>query len=276
MQRAQEYLQTAADIAIEAGAAIMEIYERTGDVGVQLKEDDSPVTDADLVAHRIIVAGLRQLTPDVPVLSEESSLVPFVERQAWSEYWLVDPLDGTREFLSRNGEFTVNIALVRGGEPVLGVVYVPVSRTTYCGVDGKATISRGGEPPAQIAVRRLPPIDQWGDMTLRVVASRRHGGEQLADLLPRLKRHAGAVEQVSIGSSLKFCMIAEGRADIYPRLGPTSEWDTAAAHAVLQAAGGEVVDTDFAPLRYNRKPGVLNPNFIALGDRRVPWQELLT
>lgn len=275
MQPASDYLQTVVRIATEAGAAIMTVYERAADVEIQIKDDDSPVTEADLRAHQIIAAGLQQLTPTIPVLSEESQLPEFSERRHWREYWLVDPLDGTKEFIGRNGEFTVNIALIREGEPVLGVVHVPVQCTTYCGADKQAMVINKEGAARAIGVQQLPPPTQWSDVTLRVVASRRHGGAQIASLLKRLREAAGDIEQVTMGSSLKICLLAEGKADIYPRLAPTSEWDTAAAHAVLRAAGGELVSLDFKPLRYNQKADILNPHFIAMGDVSVDWQQLL-
>lgn len=275
MQPASDHLQTVVRIAIEAGAAIMAVYGRAGDVEIQLKDDDSPLTEADLQAHRIIAAGLQQLAPNIPVLSEESALPDYSERRHWREYWLVDPLDGTKEFTSRSGEFTVNIALIREGEPVLGVVHVPVHGTTYCGVDKQALVMAKGRAGRPVRVQQLPSVSQWSDITLRVVASRRHGGEQIATLVARLRKAVGDVELVNMGSSLKICLLAEGKADIYPRLAPTSEWDTAAAHAVLRAAGGEVVDTDFRPLRYNQKADILNPYFIAVGDANIDWQQLL-
>ncbi len=246
--------------AVEAGAAILEVYGQ--DFDVVTKDDDSPLTQADLASHRVITAALSRLTPDVPVLSEESADVPFEQRASWREYWLVDPLDGTKEFIKRNGEFTVNIALVRDHEPVLGVVHVPVGGVTYSGVVGAGAWRDGPDGAAQaIAVRRpcaTPPV---------IVGSRSHASPELVDRLAPL----GDYELVSMGSSLKFCLLAEGRADFYPRLGPTSEWDTAAAHAVVLAAGGSIVTLDGAPLRYNLKPSLLNPAFFAIADPQRDW-----
>jgi 3'(2'), 5'-bisphosphate nucleotidase len=253
------------EIARRAGAAILEVYA-SGESAALSKADDSPLTAADLSAHRLIAAALRELTPGVPVLSEEGAATPYAERARWGRYWLVDPLDGTREFLSRNGQFTVNIALIEAHAPVLGVVQVPVSDTTYQGIPGVgAWRQAGAAPPEAIHVqpRAAAPV--------RVVGSRSHRGDSLDAFLERV----GAFELKAIGSSLKFCLVAEGSADVYPRLGPTSEWDTAAAHAVAVAAGGTVVQLSGEPLRYNDKAELINPFFVAYGDRQRDWLGLL-
>jgi 3'(2'), 5'-bisphosphate nucleotidase len=258
-------VQAVLQLARRAGAAILEVYASV-EQGVTRKADDSPLTLADLRAHQILFDGLRQLTPDVPVLSEEAADVPFEVRSRWPRYWLVDPLDGTKEFLARNGEFTVNVALIDGHEPILGVVHVPVTGVDYWGLRGDGAWRRGLDGEARrIAVQR-EPCD-----VVRVAGSRSHRGDSLAPFLARL----GAHEFVPMGSSLKFCVVAEGGADVYPRLGPTSEWDTAAAHAVLAAAGGSVVTTLGAPLRYNTRPELLNPSFVAYGSASRDWVELL-
>ncbi len=251
------------DIVRAAGDAIMEVYRQ--DFAVEHKDDRSPLTQADLAAHRIIVAGLEILTPGVPVLSEESASLPWSERQAWTRYWLVDPLDGTREFVKKNGEFTVNIALIDSHEPVFGVVYAPVLAELLYGERGRGAFKRAGGEDVPLHTRR-PAVSP-----LRVAASRSHLDERTAALLTRL----GEVETQSLGSSLKFCRIAEARIDVYPRFGPTSEWDTAAAQALVEAAGGVVLELDGRPLRYNRKDSLLNPYFIVLGDPDLPWQDWL-
>lgn len=252
------------DIARDAGERIMAIYQT--DFTVTTKSDKSPVTDADLAAHHAIVAGLQRLTPDIPVLSEESSRIPFGERRHWDSYWLVDPLDGTKEFISRNGDFTVNIALIQRGAPVVGVVYLPVEQTSYYGSLGVGAFRRdprGGQRAIRVQTPARDPV--------RVVASRSHRGELLDGYLAKL----GAHEIVSRGSSLKFCLVAEGAADVYPRLGPTCEWDTGAGHAVLLAAGGHVVNVDGSVLGYNQKESLLNPYFIAYADESQDWREYL-
>lgn len=269
----QAWLAGAGLIAFQAGQAILEIYRRGADnITVETKADDSPLTEADRRAHHVITGALEGLTPAIPVLSEESEAVPFAQRSQWDTYWLVDPLDGTREFISRNGEFTVNIALIMEGEPVLGVVHVPVSGTTYTGLAGEgAWCYREGEMPQSISVRSLS-----GQRSLRVMGSRRHGTEALEAILETLRGHFDEVTLLSMGSSLKICLLAEGEADLYVRMGPTCEWDTAAAHAVLRAAGGDIVTEAFEPLRYNRKDSLLNPHFLALGDPDFPWQSLFS
>lgn len=254
-------------LAAAAGREILDVYDTPFDVTT--KDDASPLTEADLRAHRVIVDGLHELTPEVPVISEEAEPPPFEERRHWQRYWLVDPLDGTKEFVSRNGEFTVNIALIEAGEPVLGVVGVPVRGDIYvgdCHANEAFRVKEGEREP--LRTRAMTP----GAAT--VVASRRHGGDRLAGYLDTLAKSFEIVRR-PVGSSLKFCLLAEGEADFYPRLGPTSEWDIAAAHAVLQAAGGTVMLTDGAPLRYNAKDSFLNPDFVAVGDPGFDWRDHL-
>ncbi len=243
-------------IVERAGAAIMHIY---GDgFTVQRKDDNTPLTAADLESQRIIIEGLRQLTPGVPILAEESAQAPWVERRAWRELWVVDPLDGTREFVNRNGEFTVNIALVQGNEPVLGVVSAPAQGVLYWGASEIGAFSRtqGAEAPIGVSAPHDP---------LRVVGSRSHASAETAKYLARLGPHVLS----SIGSSLKFCLVAAGEADLYPRFGPTSEWDTAAGQALLEAAGGHVTRLDGHRLRYNCRESVINGDFLAFGHSNV-------
>jgi len=247
-------------LARRAGAAILEIY--AGSFAVEQKADNSPLTAADMASHRIIVAGLQELTPDIPVLSEESKHIDWNTRSAWDRYWLVDPLDGTREFVKRNGEFTVNIALIENHAPVLGVVLLPVTGALYYGVagDGAFLEAAPGAMPRPIATRA-------GAMVPVVAGSRSHGNERQTSMLANLGEHT----LMSVGSSIKFCMVARGDADLYLRLGPTSEWDTAAAQCVLEQAGGAVVDLQGSALCYNTKESLLNPEFLALGDGSVDW-----
>ena len=260
----EQLLDGVAEIARRAGEAILEVY-RGVDPGVTYKKDDSPLTAADLASHRVIVDGLAQLALEIPVLSEEGAGQPYEERSAWDRFWLVDPLDGTKEFIKRNGEFTVNIALVADGAPILGVVYAPVLDREYLGWLGHGAWRRDGAE-----ARRAIRAEGTGDGQLAVVASRSHAGEELQAFLGRLGDH----RLVSMGSSLKLCLVADGTADIYPRLGPTMEWDTAAAHGVVAAAGGQVLDRSGQPLGYN-KENLLNPHFLVVGERQVPWQEAL-
>lgn len=259
-------MQTAIDfdqvvqLAKRAGAAIMEIYNR--DFLVDTKADNSPLTEADLAAHHCIVNGLKNISPNIPVLSEESAAIAWQERSQWQSYWLIDPLDGTKEFIKRNGEFTVNIALISEQQPLWGVVYAPAKSLLYYGGSlqaGSFKESAAGKLP--IHARHLPESAQgW-----KIVGSKSHQSDEFVQLVKRFDQP----DIVSLGSSLKICMVAEGSADLYPRLGLTSEWDTAAAHAVLQGAGGDIVQAEnFTPLRYNTKESLLNPFFHAVGKTR--------
>jgi 3'(2'), 5'-bisphosphate nucleotidase len=249
--------------AREAGDAILEIYRQ--DFEIYEKQDASPLTEADLASHRIIVDALQKLTPDTPVLSEEDADIPFAERSRWSSYWLIDPLDGTKEFIKKNDEFTVNIALVEEHRPRIGVVHVPATGVTFYGESGKGAFRIEEGETVQIHVTRP------AQTPLRIAGSRSHAGSSLQTFLEKI----GEYEIVSMGSSLKLCLVAEGKADIYPRLGPTSEWDTAAAQAVVEAAGGMVTDTSGNPLLYNTKESLLNPHFLVFGDPGRDWSGYL-
>jgi 3'(2'), 5'-bisphosphate nucleotidase len=242
-------------IARRAGEEILVIYK--GELTAIAKADGSPLTAADQASNDTILAGLASLTPGVPVLSEESAGVPWRERCGWTRYWLVDPLDGTKEFLKRNGDFTVNIALIEAGRPTLAVVHAPARGITYFAAAGAGAFRQDGGTPARRIRARRPRSEPP-----RVVASRSHRGELLDAWLQRL----GAHEVVSVGSSLKFCMVAEGLADLYPRLGPTMEWDTAAGQCVAECAGASVLDAEGAPLACNRGESLVNPHFIVNGD----------
>jgi 3'(2'), 5'-bisphosphate nucleotidase len=270
-------------IARAAGDAILAIYNAPETANVQTKTDDSPLTAADLAAHHFIAQELPALL-DIPMISEESAVPSLAERKGWPAYWLIDPLDGTKEFIARNGQFTVNIALIVGGIPVLGVVHVPVGDETYFGVDKSIATDKqthaekylGGEKQVDLQARSLAPRFTTAQ-PLDLLMSLRHGTDEVTALVVKLKaRWSGPLNSLSAGSSLKFCWIAEGRADFYPRLAPTSEWDTAAAQAVLVAAGGLVVKAnDLQPLLYNTQESLLNPFFYALGDAAYDWQSLL-
>jgi 3'(2'), 5'-bisphosphate nucleotidase len=267
-----EQLRQMQQIACSAGKEILSIYEDSRSIDVMVKADNSPLTEADRRAHNVIVEQLAALPGKYPILSEESDAVSFQQRRSWETYWLVDPLDGTKEFISRNGEFTVNIALVDNGIARAGVVHVPVSGVSYIGELGLGAWKLAGdEPPRPLIPTSLDPKSQH----LRIIASRNHRGPNIDRIISALEQDFAAVEVVSMGSSLKFCLLAAGEADIYPRLAPTSEWDTAAAHAVLRAAGGDVVTTQFVPLRYNQKAELLNPHFIAVADASFDWRAKL-
>ncbi|MEO5566682.1 MAG: 3'(2'),5'-bisphosphate nucleotidase CysQ [Luteimonas sp.] len=251
-------------LARDAAAAILRVYG--GEFTVERKHDNSPLTAADLASHRCILEGLAQVSPDIPVLSEESAIeVPAQLRRQWPRMWLVDPLDGTREFVKRNGEFTVNIALIEHGVAVLGVVQAPVTGTLWHGQRGRGAFKREGD--VDVAIRsRVPAVSP-----LRVAASRSHPDPRSTAALQRM----GDIEVMAVGSSLKFCRLAEGSMDVYPRFGPTSEWDTGAGQCVLEAAGGAVLDPRGRPLRYNQRDTILNGDFIALGDPSLAWREWL-
>lgn len=250
-----------------AGEAILPFWR--ADVAVTNKADDSPVTAADLAAHRVIADGLLALAPQIPVLSEEDCNIPLAERQGWSRWWLVDPLDGTKEFIAGSEEFTVNIALVENGEVVFGVVSMPTNGRCYFG--GRsfgAWRTEGAAEALPVQVRNAPPVG--GRFT--VVASRRHSSPQQEALLAGLSAAVGELELANIGSSLKFCLLAEGSADCYPRQAPTSQWDTAAAQGVLEGAGGEVIEVDGQPFRYPARDSLLNPFFLAL-PAKAAWRQ---
>ncbi|MCB1207267.1 MAG: 3'(2'),5'-bisphosphate nucleotidase CysQ [Verrucomicrobiae bacterium] len=253
-----EWRDAIIDIAHQAGDAIMAVYRRD-DFDIETKGDNSPLTAADLAANRVIVDGLRALTPDIPILSEEGKEIAWDARRGWTRFWLVDPLDGTREFIKRNGEFTVNIALVRDGVPVLGVVYQPVGDHLYWASKGTGAwkSSEGGEP---VHLEGGPHYLEKPEVT--VVASRSHLTDDVRDFIADLEANGKTVEFLSAGSSLKLCLVAEGSADVYPRLGPTMEWDTGAAHAIALEAGRQVLEHGTGTaLRYN-KENLLNPYFI--------------
>lgn len=259
-----EWLRFTNALALAAGREIMEIYNSPFEV--QKKLDKSPLTAADMAAHHLIVKELGKLTPHLPVLSEESPEIRFSERKQWNCYWLIDPLDGTREFVKRNGEFTVNIALILGHEPVLGVVYAPVLEVLYYARRRAGAWKRErGNEPKEIRTRKVPPDKIY------VAGSRSHSDRRMEEYLTRMGPH----EVIGIGSSIKACLVAEGKVDLYPRLGPTSEWDTAAAQCIVEEAGGAITDTRLQPLRYNTKPQLINPSFFAFGDKDRDWSRYL-
>ncbi|MGH8206314.1 MAG: 3'(2'),5'-bisphosphate nucleotidase CysQ [Steroidobacteraceae bacterium] len=254
------WLPRVLEIADAAGREIMRIYDTAFDV--TFKSDRSPLTEADLASQRVIGAGLAALTPGIGMLGEESAPEVFQRRRLWPALWLVDPLDGTREFVKRNGEFTVNIALVQDGEPVLGVLYAPARAVAYAAARGAGAVRRNAD-----GTRTPIRVEQTAPATLRVLASRSHGDA----VLDRMLEHLGAQERISIGSALKFGLLAQGSADLYVRRGATSEWDTAAGQAIVQEAGGAVVDFDGRTLRYNARDTLINPSFIAYADHSRNW-----
>jgi 3'(2'), 5'-bisphosphate nucleotidase len=263
MQASMGLLEEVKAIAREAGAAIMKVYAR--DFSATQKEDNSPLTEADTAAHQVIMRRLENLHPALPILSEEA-VGEFSGVDDSGRYWLVDPLDGTREFVKRNGEFTVNIALIEHGRAILGVVFAPVLNVAYLAAEGLGAFkAEAAQPRVPIRVSEHKQGSSW-----RVVGSRSHAGDSLEGFLNRLGTH----ELISMGSSLKFCLVAEGTADVYPRMGPTSLWDTAAAQCVVEQAGGRVIQLNGEPISYADPSVVLNPFFLVHGKSAIDWADL--
>lgn len=258
-----QLLEQLCGLAERAGAAILADKERTSQIS--FKADESPLTSADLASHKTIVEGLSMIDPSIPVLSEEAKTLPFESRRGWSRYFLVDPLDGTKEFIKGKKEYTVNIALIVDGVPEVGVVYVPELKQMFAGAKGLGAFrAESGGPLQKIGVaQKSAPVP-------RIVGSSSHASPEMARFLEALGDH----EILQFGSSLKICQVADGTAHFYPRFGPTSEWDTAAGHAVVLAAGGQVVKLDGSSLDYNQKESLLNPAFFVIGPQDRPWLEL--
>jgi len=235
---------------MDAGKAIMNIYSTSFDI--EFKDDQSPLTKADISSHEIISKYLKKLTPRIPILSEESSKKPLSQRKEWGEYWLVDPLDGTKEFIKRNGEFTTNIALMKDNKPIFGVIHVPAKNHSYWGSEktGSFMISNGSER------RKLNVSNNYTN--LKIASSRSHPSVKLSSLLEKIKSY----QLISVGSSLKFCLVATGEADCYPRLGPTCEWDIAAGEIIAKGAGAKVIDLNNESIKYNKSENYINPYFL--------------
>jgi len=254
----EQLIMSTVEIAKEAGEAITEIYN--SDFDYQLKKDLSPITAADNLSHNIITERLKMLTPEIPILSEENCDIPYKIRSQWTQYWLVDPLDGTKEFIKKNGEFTVNIALIENNNPIFGVIHLPITNEIYWGsqVSGSFYSNESSDvEPISVSENHQNPM--------RIVASRSHPSDVLNSLLEKIANY----EIINTGSSIKFCLIASGQADCYPRFGPTSEWDTAAGEAIVRFAGGHVVTTNGDSIQYNTKEDYLNPNFIVSNGRII-------
>lgn len=263
----QEWLPQVIMIARETGEEILHYYHGEKDLEVMEKPDTTPLTEADLAANGVVVEHLRILTPDIPIISEESEVPPFALRQSWDTYWLVDPLDGTREFIQGNGEFTVNIALIHHHRAIMGVIYAPVDDVVYFACEGSGAYRRiHGKALEAISCREL-------DMAqFTIASSRSYTTPQIQSFIARLDNDH---ELILRGSSLKSCLVAEGGADLYPRLGPTSEWDTAAAQCIVEEAGGQITDLQMQPLRYNTKDSLLNPEFFVFGKGSKDWSKYL-
>lgn len=264
----EEIIEQVIVIATEAGQKIREIYLH-GQFDRDIKADNTPVTSADLAAHQIIAASLHALTPDIPVLSEEAADIPLRDREHWKRYWLVDPLDGTGEFIAGSGDFSVIIALVEHNRPVMGVVYVPMTEVCYYAIAGLGAYKRTEKQELRISSRQIPTRD---GVSLRLAVSRRQDPQSVLKLFHQ-PQHCELV--VMGGAALKSCLVAEGRADCYVRVGPTGEWDTGAAQIIIEEAGGQLMDIELQPLTYNERESLENPNFIVVGAPNLDWDKLL-
>jgi 3'(2'), 5'-bisphosphate nucleotidase len=254
------------DVAEQASLAIMDIYAKQRELFIRSKSDQTLVTVADELAHRLLVAELARLTPGIPIISEEGVQIDYAERKSWTDYWLIDPLDGTKEFIDRTGEFSINIALIRDNKPILGLVYLPTTQLCYFATTKAGAYKRSAEGDIQaIKVREKPSVPM-------ITISRRHNPQRLQAIFSNI----GPYGLLALGSAWKICQVAEGSADIYPRLGPTSEWDTAAGQCILEEAGGQLINLQGETLRYNTKESLLNPEFIAVGDNYFNWLSYLT
>lgn len=276
MSHLQSLVHPLIELCSIAGEAICAHYISAESGQYESKRDQSPLTRADLDSHAIILSGLEDMDRDIPILSEESTTIDFAQRSAWQKYWLVDPLDGTREFLDRTGEFTINIALVEDHRPVLGLLYLPLEKKAYLGIPGAGAqcyeFSSGGKWQA----RPLQTRQLRSDEPLTILASHRHRGRRLGSVLEWLETRHGPLKRMNSGSALKFCQLVEGAGDFYPRFSPCCEWDTAAGQALLEAAGGSLLGMDGKPVRYNRRRSLMSPDFFAIGDAEHElWKELM-
>lgn len=259
-------LEPVKSAAQEAGAELWQLYQ-SGNFQQQQKADLSPVTSADIAANHIIINRLSELTPNIPIISEESYLVPLAQRQDWPRYWLIDPMDGTQEFVARSGDFAVSIALVERGWPALGVIYWPKENIMYYACRGNGAFKQ-----QRNLINRIRVNDYQAGDTLKIAISRRQPLQPIINLL----QNNNQVEYIALGScSLKSCLIAEGKADCYLRLGPTGEWDTGAVHVIVEEAGGKILDSEFNALSYNQRDTLGNPDFMVMGQASIPWQQLI-
>ncbi|MCW8109036.1 3'(2'),5'-bisphosphate nucleotidase CysQ [Alteromonas ponticola] len=264
----EDLLKLAKDAAVEAGQAILSVYDK-GAFESYTKADDSPVTSADYLANDIITKKLTEKTPHIPILSEENKNAKLKDRKSWSRYWLIDPIDGTQEFIARSGDFAVNIALVEDNEPILGVIFWPTGQTIYYATKGKGAFKECPDEHKQIRVRKL---DDPHNGVVMIAISRRQSRDKI------FKRLSGnrIYQTLPLGScSLKSCFIAEGKADVFMRIGITGEWDTGASQCIVTEAGGKILAADFEPLTYNQTKSLNNPDFVVMGDQRVPWKDIV-
>jgi 3'(2'), 5'-bisphosphate nucleotidase len=276
VQELQALIAPLIELCRTAGEAIRVHYHSAEAGEYEAKGDDSPLTQADLNSHAILQAGLESLVEGVPILSEESTAIPLSERLAWNRYWLVDPLDGTKEFLERTGEFTINVALIEDHRPILGILYLPLELKAYVGIPGKLAQCYQYEEGEEWSSRELRTRKLVSGEALTLLASRRHRGPRLSTCLEWLEQNWGSIRRQNSGSALKFCQLVDGEGDFYPRFSPCCEWDTAAGQALLEAAGGSLVGMDGSPLRYNCGESLLSPNFYAVGDPQHPlWGKII-
>jgi 3'(2'), 5'-bisphosphate nucleotidase len=267
-ENALQLLDIAKRAAVKAGKVVLEIYD-SGDFTSFTKDDDSPVTSADYKANEVIMQALRSEAPDIPVMSEETELGSLEERQKWTRYWLIDPIDGTQEFIARSGDFAVNIALIENNVPVMGVIYWPTGDTLYSALKGQGAFKECPLENKQIYVRNLETPHQ--DPVI-IAISRRQSREKVMSNLSDDRVY----QTLPAGScSLKACFIAEGKADVFLRIGVTGEWDTGASQCIVVEAGGKILAHDFAPLSYNLRTSVINPDFFIMGDQNVDWQNIV-
>lgn len=264
----QALVQPLLRLVIEAGDVILEYYSRPSSLDIHTKKDRTPLTAADLASQALLLKGIADLCPNIPILSEESQAPAFAQRKDWEELWLLDPLDGTREFIDATDQFCINIALVQQGEPVLGLIHKPVDKSTYLGIHGLGAWCYGAQGIEVLQCRAMPaqPV---------LISSGRRLTEPLLASEARIRTHFPALLRHHQGSAIKFCELAAGRADIYPCFGPTCEWDTAAGQVLVEAAGGIFVSTEFQPFRYNQRESLINGGFYVLGDARVDWPKVL-
>lgn len=263
-----DLLELAKKIAVEAGEAVLEVYDK-GEFEAYEKDDESPVTSADYLANDIINKRLLAATPDIPILSEENKHASLEERKHWSRYWLIDPIDGTQEFIARSGDFAVNIALIENNEPTIGVIFWPPGQSLYYAQKGKGAFKSSPDGDHQIKVRKLDDPDS---SVVMIAISRRQSREKVLSRMCAKRVY----QTLPLGScSLKACFIAEGKADVFMRIGVTGEWDTGASQCIVSEAGGRIFAANFEPLSYNQRHSLENPDFVVMGDQRVSWQDVV-
>jgi 3'(2'), 5'-bisphosphate nucleotidase len=263
---AEKLLSIAIESAKKAGIEVIRHYKQ-GDFTKEIKADNSPVTSADIAANNILMDHLQTLTPDIPIISEEVGPLPLAERAKWPRYWLLDPIDGTGEFIIGSGDFAVNVALVENGWPSIGVIHAPDHQLTYY-----AQNNLGAFKDNQLASHQIHVAPYDGERRIKIAISRR----QDINLMGQYLSDDFSYDRIALGScSLKNCLIAEGGADCYLRVGPTGEWDTGASHCILEQAGGSIIDSEFNPLSYNQRETLLQPDFLSLGNDQIPWKKLI-